>query len=613
MNSKTMLASFGVLAMLLASARPAAAAPPAPLPTPQDRAPLSAQTDINAGADSYVHLTIKGDNLTFPTQTIKGDTYIKTIDADRFFNELGYTSRWSEDRTEYTVYGPKHYARFRCGVPTYTTDSRDFTGSQPALTVIDNAAAISLKTLAQALDFRLVPGSAPATYTFMPVVEKVEMARDASGASKIVVTGSGPLQSTVIHNNNITAVSIVGAAWGPKESVFQLEDAWLQASGSGTPEDPLVLIIETPAYWRADESQLLPNEIDLALTPSYRPTDNQVQALSNLSVVSGYGEKDVILTSTGPIQDSWHYDKDTHTLTVDVPQAQIVGHTSVAPNCSEIVSVDGKNMMTPYFPVARLQIQLRPGYEPNVSTSTVAGTTTLLVKVAAVGIYPMQGNHGASFTTGYVDRGWTGGPVHGTVVIDPGHGGSDPGAINRWMGLCEKDVTLDICHNLQRILEGRGLHVAMTRTDDRDVSWAHSPDKVELGMRAHVAEASHADIFVSIHCNSAASSSYNGTSYHWCKACDLPLAQELNGCLATGALNFVNHGPVRNNFYVLRHTDIPAVLIETAFISNPSDASRLADAAARNKIAESIADRLCEYMARHGGSAQRPDYNGGTQ
>src|SRR5690606_7658617 len=85
----------------------------------------------------------------------------------------------------------------------------------------------------------------------------------------------------------------------------------------------------------------------------------------------------------------------------------------------------------------------------------------------------------------------------GIICIDPGHGGSDPGCISRHYGVTEKEVTLDISLRLARILRSRGWNVVLTRTDDRDVSWAGSSAKEELGARVKIANDMGADVFVS--------------------------------------------------------------------------------------------------------------------
>lgn len=191
----------------------------------------------------------------------------------------------------------------------------------------------------------------------------------------------------------------------------------------------------------------------------------------------------------------------------------------------------------------------------------------------------------------------TGNPRGRTVCIDAGHGGSDPGALNRSVGINEALVTLDISLKLAKILKDQGWNVVMTRTSDRDVSWSGSSATQELGARAKIANDVGADLFVSIHANAAANTSVGGTSIHWYKASDYRLAQHLetNVLNATGRSN---RGLVKNRFYVLAHTQMPAVLIETAFITNPAEGKLLADPEYRTRIAQGIAAGLGVYAAK---------------
>ena len=185
-----------------------------------------------------------------------------------------------------------------------------------------------------------------------------------------------------------------------------------------------------------------------------------------------------------------------------------------------------------------------------------------------------------------------------TICIDPGHGGSDPGAISRAYGVSEKHVTLDICMKLAEILRAEGWNVVMTRTVDRDVSYAGSSDKEELGARSGLANEQKADLFVSVHCNSAANASVGGTSIHWYKADDYVLAKSLENDLldATGR---THRGLIKDRFFVLAHTQMPAVLIETAFISNAKEGQLLADPNYRAQLARGIAAGLRVYAAKN--------------
>lgn len=185
----------------------------------------------------------------------------------------------------------------------------------------------------------------------------------------------------------------------------------------------------------------------------------------------------------------------------------------------------------------------------------------------------------------------------GLIVIDPGHGGSDCGAMNRGLNLSEASVTLDICRRLQGILKSQGWNVVMTRNSDVDVSYANSSAREELGARCKVANDAKADVFVSVHCNASVNASSNGTSIHYYKQSDYVLASQLQSSVI-GSTGRNNRGLQANRFYVLAHTQMPAVLVETAFLTNATEGSLLNDPNYRQKIAEGLAVGLRQYAVR---------------
>ena len=179
------------------------------------------------------------------------------------------------------------------------------------------------------------------------------------------------------------------------------------------------------------------------------------------------------------------------------------------------------------------------------------------------------------------------------IVIDPGHGGSDPGSLGN--GLVEKNVTLDISRRLKQILTGRGWQVILTRDGDRDVYGVGASARNELQARLNPAIENGARMFVSVHVNSFTNSGPHGTTTYYGKAIDLPLAHAI-ARRAARALGTADDGVVRDaNLYVLHHAPMPSVIVETAFLSNPFDAQKLADPAWREKAAQAIADGIADY------------------
>lgn len=185
------------------------------------------------------------------------------------------------------------------------------------------------------------------------------------------------------------------------------------------------------------------------------------------------------------------------------------------------------------------------------------------------------------------------------IVIDAGHGGSDPGAQNTALGLREKDLNLDISQRLRKILIAQGWQVKMTREGDADVAAPNAADREELQARCDLANNNGARMFISVHTNSFTSSALNGTTTYYYKNIDKPLADAVQSHLIA-LLGTKDDGVRKNNFYVIHHTTMPAILVETAFISNPADAQLLRSPAFLQRVAQAIADGIAEYSGGPG-------------
>lgn len=185
------------------------------------------------------------------------------------------------------------------------------------------------------------------------------------------------------------------------------------------------------------------------------------------------------------------------------------------------------------------------------------------------------------------------------IAIDPGHGGSDTGAIGSYSK--EKDITLAISKRLQTLLTDAGATVLMTRTTDVDVYGPYAGAVEELQARANVANAAKADVFVCIHIDSFDSPSAGGVTafYNSKTPYDYSLAKYIHD-ENMAVTNFADRGVQSANFYVLLHTNMPATLLELGFISNPNEENALNTADQQQKFAESIAKGLADYF-NHGG------------
>ena len=223
-----------------------------------------------------------------------------------------------------------------------------------------------------------------------------------------------------------------------------------------------------------------------------------------------------------------------------------------------------------------------------------------------------------------------------TVAIDPGHGGEDPGAIGR-RGTCEKHVALAISRKLRTILDGDAtVRPVLTRDDDYFVP---------LAMRVQKARRAQADLLVSIHADAFRESKARGSSVFALSengatsAAARWLAQKENDADLIGGVNLDGRDPVlartlldlsqaaqindslkagrhvlqelaevnalhkreveQAGFAVLKAPDVPSILVETAFISNPDEELKLRDPRQQARYAESIADGIKRYFARN--------------
>ena len=182
------------------------------------------------------------------------------------------------------------------------------------------------------------------------------------------------------------------------------------------------------------------------------------------------------------------------------------------------------------------------------------------------------------------------------IVIDPGHGGSDPGAIGA-AGTREKDITLAISKRVKEYLEDEGAKVYMTRTTDVDVYGPNASDRDELQARVDVGERNNADVFLSLHINSSVNKDIGGFStYYYPKTNnDLRLAQNVQKKLADN-FGVDDLGVRQANFYVVKRISMPAILVEMCFISNPKEEKLMAGSWFQKITARLIVEGVEQYF-----------------
>lgn len=187
-----------------------------------------------------------------------------------------------------------------------------------------------------------------------------------------------------------------------------------------------------------------------------------------------------------------------------------------------------------------------------------------------------------------------------TVVIDSGHGGTDPGKIAA-DGTLEKDLNLAIALKLQKYLEAADVTVVMTRTTDTGLYEENSTSKKAQDMKNRVAlmEECNADLVVSIHQNSYSDSSIHGAQvfYYTTSTSGKLLAETLQKALVDG-LDPTNHRQAKanDNYYLLKKTSCPIVIAECGFLSNPDEAALLKSEGYQDQIAWVLHLGILQYL-----------------
>ena len=185
------------------------------------------------------------------------------------------------------------------------------------------------------------------------------------------------------------------------------------------------------------------------------------------------------------------------------------------------------------------------------------------------------------------------------IYIDPGHGGLDPGTV--YKDIYEKNINLEICLKLKRILEEEGATVYMTRYGDYDLSNnnAYYRKKSDLNNRAKIINLSKADVYISIHLNSISTSTWHGAQvfYDDINLNNVILANIMQQQLKND-LKTTREIKEINNMLMNRKIQIPGILIEAGFLSNESDRYLLKQADYQYKICNSIKSGLIKYFYR---------------
>ncbi|MBQ3641309.1 N-acetylmuramoyl-L-alanine amidase [bacterium] len=172
-----------------------------------------------------------------------------------------------------------------------------------------------------------------------------------------------------------------------------------------------------------------------------------------------------------------------------------------------------------------------------------------------------------------------------TIVIDAGHGGNDTGALRG--KILEKDLTLQIALKVRDVLKSKGFtKVIMTRAEDKTLT---------LAERVEIANSNNADIYVSIHINASVKSEINGIETHYYSDSGYEVAKVMHKELLE-KISAEDRGLFKSKFYVINHTEAPAVLLELGFISNEQEKNALISDKRQQDSAEAIAQGIINFL-----------------
>ncbi len=183
------------------------------------------------------------------------------------------------------------------------------------------------------------------------------------------------------------------------------------------------------------------------------------------------------------------------------------------------------------------------------------------------------------------------------IFIDPGHGGKDFGSANKDLHYEEKSLALSLSLSVQSHLKRMGYKPVLTRSSDV---------YIDLARRSMLANQAGADVFVSIHCNYSSNAEAFGSEVYFYNDKSMARKVRSESLGKTILQHMQRNGALKKrsvktgNFSVIRETKMPAVLVETGFLSNPRERAALLDARYRMRLAKGIAEGIHAFLSAEG-------------
>ena len=350
-------------------------------------------------------------------------------------------------------------------------------------------------------------------------------------------------------------------------------------------------VVLLPRGGTSQFSQDLPNATSIASNSEPNQPPNAMISALELS----NSDRQLLIRSDRPIQGQGRWNGQLGVYEMRIPNAQL-SSSFRGPQL-------GRNS-----PIYQLRIRQETANTIVVLVQPALGTqfgnlTQPSTSLLALEIQPLRGqppprvvnNLPAPLTPSTVPRqAYPSNPLPRTpktgllVVIDPGHGGQDPGAIGLG-GLQEKNIILPISLEVSKFLEQQGIRVLLTRNSDYFVS---------LEGRTDMANQASADLFVSIHANSMGMGRPDVSGLEVYYFGDPGLAQTIQRSILR-TVNIQDRGVRRARFYVLRNSRMPSTLVEVGFVTGNEDAAKLQDSAYLRQMAQAIARGILEYIQQN--------------
>lgn len=558
-------------------------------------------------SDETPTLRVRDQQISFATPPLLKDTEIYLPVRDpataRLFDLLRATFSWNEQEGRIEIRHGANEAVYVLEPPTLLLNGTPW-DTPPEFLKEGAEIYFPLKPLIPTLQASLQGIPHTLSYTLYPTITGVDFQKK-DGERVVRILASAQIDPTSSELKE------------PRRVVLDIPETVLEESARTPPptDDELVKEIKigqfqsTPPIVRVvmilddKASYTIPPRLDLgqvSLVAQHRketagePQIRLVKSKSDLLGVQYHEGKEggvnilqVKVLLSAPLDFTWTRLKaPDNRLFIDFEQCAARVIEGKVPLTGPLVSEIRAGQFSKEPPVARVVVQMRDSYQ--VKLVPLPQSNQLIIKVIENMVEPEKSySMGKGTLAARAGKGKI-------VVLDPGHGGSDPGTMKGMM--VEKDLTLDIAARLYDLLVQDGYTVIMTRTQDVDVLGYKGGEREELQARTNVAEDARAHLFISLHINAAYSSWPSGISTHWYKAIDLRPARIFQKYL--GKTDLADRGVSRNMFYVLRHSTVPAILVEMGFLTNSHDAKLLGDEIFREKLASLLRNAVNDYLSR---------------